>query len=228
VPRIEAGWHDNSLAFAGNSPSLTDMTWFPRPPTKVHLEPKDVRGLLTGEADIVLQTGEWKMYNQQGSQFFWHWIPYTQHILNLKNQPNSRDQLVIKASPDITQRVENLIMIHGHVWLGQYFVSRSEYDAFMFRVFSQHGSHTPQATRASVLAWASRPSSDNEPMWQAHLLFTMLASLNATNSDQANFHESSQVLASRAAPWQDEWRRGAKETQWTKEMFMWEDLGLDW
>jgi hypothetical protein len=173
------------------------------------------------------------MYDQQGSQFFWHWIPYTQHILNIKNQPNSRDQLVIKAPPDIYERVENLIMIHGHVWLGQYFVSRSEYDAFMLSVFSQHGSRTPQATRASVLAWASRPNSVDEPMWQAYLCFAILASLNATNSDQANFHESSQVLASRARLRPDPRKSRPELTWWERrlrpqEYTMWKEWEWNW
>jgi hypothetical protein len=228
----EANRYDDPLVYSDNSLYLNNnMTWFPVATTRLHLWPRDVRNLLTGEAVIVLRTGNFDMI-RQGPYFLrtWQWTQLSKHNLNLHSHSNSRDQLVIKAPTDIAQKVAGLLNVYGHVWFDVVWVSKSEFDAFWASVISQHGDHSSQATRASVLAWARRPTSVDEPMWQANFCFAILASLGVTNINHAKFHESSQVLASRERLRPNPPRYKSPEiTRWERPLRpQWREWEWDW
>jgi len=178
-------WHGEtssapSGALFGDRPGFDQgLTWLPMIDAHLILKPHNIQDLLTGKADILLETGlraGWDSFHGISN-----WTSFSLHELTTNNQCNPT-QFVIKASKDIPQKIISLLKSVGGVMidLGDHHhdtVTKSEFDAFWKNLFLQYGNDTPQAQRASVLAWVSRPSFVNEPQWQAVLCFAIAASL---------------------------------------------------
>jgi len=164
-----------SGALFGDRPGFTQgLTWLPMINAHLILRPHDIQDLLTGKADIMLQTGLSSRYiTFDGVP---NWTSFSDHDLTTNNQCNP-NQLVIKASKEIPQKLISLLKSFGGVWIEHDRVTKSEFDAFWKNLFLQYGNDSPQAQRASVLAWVSRPSFVNEPQWQACLCLAIAASL---------------------------------------------------
>jgi len=181
-----------SGALFGDHPDSTqDLTWLPI--FKAYLRPGNhlIHNLLTGKADFVLATGSWIPIGYDKLS----WETLSEHTLSFSQRSN--DQLVIKGSINIPQIIIRELQSFGHVWIGQKIVTKSEFDAFGTSLFSQHGNDTPQAKRASVLAWVSRPSFVNEPEWQAFLCLAILANVGYPYDSRMHHHDSGLVLESR-------------------------------
>jgi len=181
-----------SRVLFGDGPEFTQgRTWLPMIHTRLWLQEIEILDILTGKADIILEAERWVGRINGGNA----WSILFHQALTI-NRPSDA-QLVITASKDIPQMIISELKYWGHVWIGHDDITKNEFDAFWTSLFSQHGNDTPQAKRASVLAWVSRPSFVDEPRWQAFLCLVILANVSYPNSDLVHHHDSGLVLASR-------------------------------
>jgi len=158
----------------GDPPDFTqDLTWLPMLRAGMWLHTDEIQDLLTGKADIMLQTGVWSWSHQQGRS---RWTPLSEHVLTINQRAN--DLLLISASEELLGHILNEIFLQGHVWISGSLVSKSEYQAFIDSLDSHYGDDTLQAVKNRLLKWVSRPSFVKEPLWQAHLCFVLMTILN--------------------------------------------------